>query len=210
MPEFSSYLNTFIGLFAVVNPIGNLAIYLGLTAECSNREKQQIVFTTSVAFAIILLIAMVIGEAILKAFGISIASFRTAGGFLIFIMGLHMLQAKTSRTKHTPEENEEAQNASSIAIVPLAIPVLAGPGSISTVIVLAHSTNTLTDQMILAITIVTLSVLIFALFRVAPAIAKLLGKTGMNIVTRLMGLITMAIAIEFMAKGLQVLFPGWQ
>ena len=150
------------------------------------------------------------GEAILSAFGISIASFRVAGGFLIFIVGFHMLQAKTSEGKHTSEENEEAQAANSIAIVPLALPLLAGSGTISSVIVLAHKTQSLTDKLGLSVVIILLGSLICISYCFAPVIGKMLGKTGMNIVTRLMGLVTMAMAVEFMANGLGTLFPGWK
>ena len=141
MTEFSDYLNSFIALFAVSNPIGNLPIYLGLTADRSPKERQQTIRTASFAFAIILLVSLLMGQTILAAFGISIASFRVAGGFLIFLMGFHMLQGKTSTVSHTKEENQAAQEASSIAIVPLALPLLAGPGTISSVIVFAHNTQ---------------------------------------------------------------------
>jgi multiple antibiotic resistance protein len=204
-----SFIHNFIGLFAIANPIGNLPIYMGLTAGKSNKETQKIVLVASIAFIIILVVSLLMGEAILSAFGISIASFRVAGGFLIFLMGMHMLQAKTSGVRHTQEENEEAQSADSIAIVPLAIPILAGPGTISTVIVFAHNTSSIADKLEETGVIVALAILIFGLYRSSNYISKLLRKTGMNIVTRIMGLITMAIAVEFMAKGLQTLFPGW-
>lgn len=208
--NFSDYLNSFIALFAISNPIGNLPIYIGLTANRSKKQREQIIRTASIAFAIILIVSCFMGEAILSAFGISIASFRVAGGFLIFLVGFHMLQAKTSQVKHTSEENEEAQVANSIAIVPLALPLLAGPGTISSIIVLAHKTQSLTDKLGLSIVIIILGSLIFISYSFAPIIGKLLGKTGMNIVSRLMGLITMAMAVEFMANGLGTLFPGWQ
>ncbi len=207
---FSDYINGFVALFAISNPIGNLPIYIGLTANRNKKQRQQTIRTASLAFAIILIVSCFMGEAILSAFGISIASFRVAGGFLIFIVGFHMLQAKTSEIKHTSEENEEAQTANSIAIVPLALPLLAGPGTISSVIVLAHKTQSLTDKLGLSIVIILLGSLIFIVYSFAPIIGKVLGKTGMNIVTRLMGLITMAMAVEFMANGLGTLFPGWQ
>lgn len=209
MSDFS-FIHNFVGLFAVANPIGNLPIYLGLTAEKTIGQKKQIITTASIAFSIILVVSLFIGEAILSAFGISIASFRVAGGFLIFLMGLHMLQAKSSGTRHTEAENQEAQQADSIAIVPLAIPILAGPGTISTVIVFAHNNQSLLGKLEESLVIIGLTILIYLLFRSAPFISKTLGQTGMNIVTRIMGLITMAIAVEFIAKGLQTLFPGWQ
>ena len=208
--SFSDYINSFVALFAISNPMGNLPIYIGLTANRSKKQRQQTIKTTSIAFAIILIVSCFMGEAILSAFGISIASFRVAGGFLIFIVGFHMLQAKTSAVKHTSEENQEAQSANSIAIVPLALPLLAGPGTISSVIVLAHKTQSLTDKLGLSLVIVLLSSMIFISYSFAPVIGRLLGKTGMNIVTRLMGLVTMAMAVEFMANGLVTLFPGWK
>ncbi len=208
--NFSDYINSLIALFAISNPIGNLPIYIGLTANKTKKQRQQTIRTASIAFAIILIVSCFMGETILSAFGISIASFRVAGGFLIFIVGFHMLQAKTSEVKHTSEENEEAQTANSIAIVPLALPLLAGPGTISSVIVLAHKTQSLTDKLGLSIVIIILASIIFLTYSFAPIIGKLLGKTGMNIVTRLMGLITMAMAVEFMANRLGTLFPGWK
>lgn len=208
--NFPDYLNSFVALFAISNPIGNLPIYIGLTANRSKKQTQQTIRTASIAFAIILIVSCFMGEAILSAFGISIASFRVAGGFLIFIVGFHMLQAKTSEVRHTSEENEEAQAANSIAIVPLALPLLAGPGTISSVIVFAHKTESFTDKLGLSIVIILIGSLIFVAYSFAPVIGKILGKTGMNIVTRLMGLITMAMAVEFMANGLATLFPGWK
>ncbi len=208
--NFSEYVNSFITLLAISNPIGNLPIYLGLTAEKTKKQKQQTIKTASIAFAIILIVFCFMGEVILSAFGISIASFRVAGGFLIFIFGFHMLQAKTSEIHHTSEENKEAQTADSIAIVPLALPLLAGPGTISSVIVLANKTQLLIEKIGLSIVIIILASLIFISYSFAPVIGNFLGKTGMNIVTRLMGLITMAMAVQFMADGLEVLFPGWK
>lgn len=104
--NFPDYINGFVALFAISNPIGNLPIYIGLTANRSKQQRQQTIRTASIAFAIILIVSCFMGEAILSAFGISIASFRVAGGFLIFIVGFHMLQAKTGEVKHTSEENE--------------------------------------------------------------------------------------------------------
>lgn len=208
--NFSEYINSFITLLAVSNPMGNLPIYLGLTADKTKKQKQQTIKTASIAFIIILIVSCFIGEIILSAFGISIASFRVAGGFLIFIYGFHMLQAKTSEINHTSEENKEAQTADSIAIVPLALPLLAGPGTISSVIVLAQKNQSLIEKIGLSIVIIIVGILIFVTYSFAPIIGNFFGKTGMNIVTRLMGLIIMAMAIQFMVDGLEVLFPGWK
>jgi multiple antibiotic resistance protein len=209
MNEFSFFHN-FVGLFAVANPIGNLPLYLGLIAGKTAKENTRTITTTAIAFSIILCVSLFLGEAILDAFGITVDSFRVAGGFLIFLMGLNMLHAKSSVATHTKEEHQEAQQADSIAIVPLAIPILAGPGTISTVIVYAHNSPSLVDKMTEVSVIVALAVVIYVLYRSAPLINRALGKTGMNIVTRIMGLITMAIAVQFMADGLKALFPAWQ
>jgi len=208
MPDISEYLKLLAGLLAIVDPIGTIPIYLGMTRHNTLDERRQIALTASISFAIILIVSLFLGEQLLEAFGIGIPSFRTAGGVLIFTMGLSMLQAHESGAKQTEEERAESVVKESVAVVPLAIPLLAGPGAISTVIVYAHSDNSWLHYGLMSSVILTVAILIFIALRIAPLIGARLGKTGMNIVTRIMGLITLAIAIEFIAAGLTALFPG--
>lgn len=196
-----------VGLISIVNPIGGVPIFLSLTDGRSAAQRRRIGLTTSLALLVILLVALSGGEAILRFFGIGIPSFRLAGGILILLMALSMLRAESTPMKHTSEEHRESTHKESISVVPLAMPLLAGPGAISTVIVYAHGDAGWGHYAhgILAIFITAAAVLV--VLSLASRVEKAMGRTGMNIVTRVMGLIIAAIAVEFMAEGLVELFP---
>jgi multiple antibiotic resistance protein len=155
----------------------------------------------------VLIIALLAGEPILHFLGISLASFRVAGGILMLLMGISMLYASPDRSRHTPEEQEESYQRDSVAIVPLAIPLLSGPGAISTTIVYAHSQYSIENYLLVCAVILSVSAIILAILLTAPKIARMMGHTGMNVITRVMGLILASIAVEFIAKGLKALFP---
>lgn len=207
MLEYSEYFKMLIGLIAIINPIGAIPIFLSITSDYNTSEKRMIAVTATTSVLIILLVSLYSGELILDFFGISINSFRVAGGLLILLMAIAMLHAKTSHTKQTSEELDEVNNKKSIAIVPLAIPLLAGPGAISTVILYAHKGSGLWHYSIITTFIVIICLFILAIFWLLPYISKYISKTGTNIFTRIMGLILAAIAIEFIANGLKGLFP---
>ncbi len=201
------YLKIFTGIVSVLNPLGAIPIFLSLTSARSNRERASIAVVAAVSATAILMIAAVSGEAILDFFGICIASFRVGGGILILLMAISMLHAKTSHAKHSPDEAREAEDMESIAVVPLAVPLLAGPGSISTVIVYSHEAKDLVELGALGLVILLTGILVWLVLRLAVPIGTRLGTTGINIVVRLLGLILAAIAVEFMAAGLRGLFP---
>lgn len=202
------YLKTFIGLLAIVNPIGAIPIFISLTTGADDAQRLKIVNTVAVAVGIILLAALFIGEALLEFFGITVNSFRVGGGILILLMSVAMMHAKISPVIQTKQESEESMDRDSIAIVPLSIPLLAGPGAISTVIIDAHKAVDLAHYAIIALEIVFLSLTLWAVLRLSPIIAKRITATGINIFTRIMGLILAAIAVEFIAIGLKGLFPA--
>jgi multiple antibiotic resistance protein len=199
--ESTEYLKLLVGLVSVVNPIGAIPVFLSLTRERGRGERRSIARQTSVAVLVILGIALVGGEAVLRFFGIGIASFRCAGGILVFLMALSMLRAEPSGIRQTPEEGLESSQKESIAVVPLAMPMLAGPGAVSTVIVYAHSSPTWRHAGFMGLAIAGTALATYAALRFAPLIEGMLGQTGMNVVTRVMGLILAAIAIELMAGG---------
>ncbi len=202
------YVKMFTGVISVLNPIGAIPVFLGLTSSKDNRERRTIAGVTALSTTLILLVAAVSGEAILDFFGISISSFRVGGGILILLMAISMLHAKTSHAKHTPDEAKEAEDMESIAVVPLAIPLLAGPGSISTVIVYAHEAKNLLELGALGIVILISGLIVWTVLRLAVPIGAKLGTTGINIAVRLLGLLLAAIAVEFMTAGIKGLFPG--
>jgi len=206
MSAFALY---FASIFSIVNPLAAIPVYLGVTAGTPAEIRRSIPRKTAVASTIILLAAYAVGESLLAFFSISIASLRVAGGILIFAMAWSMLQAKPSRQKQTPEEAEEATRRDSLAVVPLAMPLLAGPGAIS-VMILWSTRNGAGGGHLPAVAAVTaVALTIWIILGLANPISKLLGKTGMNVATRFMGLILAAVAVEFITGGLLDLFPAW-
>lgn len=148
--------------------------------------------------------ALFAGEWILAFFGISVSSFSVGGGILILLMAISMLHARLSLTVQTKEEAEESDSKGSIAIVPLATPLLAGLGAMSTVVLVAHEGTSFGHYALISLAIITVGTCIWMALHMAPWISQRLGKTGINIFTRIMGLFLTAIAVEFIAKGLRV------
>ena len=205
--SFNEYLKFFIALLGIVNPVGILPIFINMTASQDAATRNRNGTLAALSMGIILLLVLVSGEAILRFFSISVDSFRVGGGILILLMAISMLNAKVSNVKQTREEELDSAERDSVAVVPLGTPLLAGPGAISTVILYAQRHPLPAHTLSLAAAILILAVLTALLFRLAPTINGLLGRTGINIVTRLMGLIMAAMGVEFIANGLRHLFP---
>jgi len=204
---WSVYLKYFAGLIAIVNPIGAVPLFIDMTGQQTPAQRKHTGLVASIATCVVLLVVLVTGEEILRFFGISIGSFRVGGGILLLLIAISMLHARTSPVKHTEEEAVDSSERDSVAVVPLAVPILAGPGAISTVILYAQHSSFLGHYVLLAGEIVLVSLAVWVCFSAAPYLARILGKTGINIVTRLMGLIMAAIGVEFIAFGLKQLFP---
>ncbi len=204
---FNEYLKFFVALVAVVNPVGMIPVFINLTASQDVNERNKTGTVSGLSVGIILLAVLFTGEAILRFFGISVGSFRVGGGILILLMAIAMLNAKMSNIRQTKEEELDSAERESVAVVPLATPLLAGPGAISTVILHAQRHDSPLHHLYLSLAIIALSALTVVLMRLAPHISQWLGKTGINIVTRLMGLVMAAMGVEFIAHGLKQLFP---
>jgi multiple antibiotic resistance protein len=208
MEIWTEYMKFFAGLLSILNPVGTIPIFINLTSSMSESERHRTGRMSAFAVLLILSVSLVFGRPILDFFGITIASFRVAGGILILFIAVSMMHATTSQAKQTQEEVDDAVDKDSVAFVPLGIPLLAGPGSISTVIVYAHKGPTITHDIIIWFEIIIVSLLVWVTFRTAPYISTLLGRTGMNVITRIMGLIMAAVAVEFITTGLKQLLPG--
>jgi len=198
--ESTDYLKVFLGLVSIVNPIGAVPVYLELTQERPPAERRAIALHTSAAVLIILWVALLGGEHVLEFFGIGLPSFRCAGGILLMLMAVSMLRAEPTPIRHTAQEVETSLRQP-VAVVPLAMPMLSGPGAISTVIVYAHSNRSWEQTGYMAAVIAGAALVTYAVLRFAPFFERLLGQTGMNVVTRVMGLILAAIAVELIAGG---------
>jgi multiple antibiotic resistance protein len=208
MSEWAYLFKTGVALFAIVNPIGNLPVFISATNQWSKREKSRTANIVGITVFAVLAITTFFGNDILDFFSISIPSFQVGGGILILLMSINMMHGKQSHTRQTPEEAQTMADKSAIAIVPLSIPIYAGPGAISSVIISADKSVNFIHQTSLLIPIAVVSLLVWLTLRLSSNITQWLGTIGINIITRLMGLILAAMSVEFIAHGITGLFPN--
>ncbi|MFZ2988248.1 MarC family protein [Ideonella sp.] len=203
------FLKPLIALLAIVNPIGVVPFFIHFTQGFSREERKRTIRTSSLAAFAVVAISSVAGLKLIEIFGISIASFQVGGGLLLLISSMHMLNAQPaeSRREDVNEGQAKADAGSSIAVVPLTIPLLTGPATISTMVIYAEKTRTFWEHAALVGYGVVIGAATFLAFSAAGRIAKVLGQTGINVMTRLMGLILAAMAVELLADGLIKLFP---
>lgn len=206
MLEYTEYTKFLVALIAIVNPIGIVPIYITMTADATSPERARIAKIVVIAATTILLISLFFGEMILSFFGISINSFRVGGGIMLLLMAISMLQTSHGNIKQNRDLVEHT--GESIAVVPLAIPLLAGPGAISTVIINAYKGHGIMHYTFMASNILILGTILWLLFKVMPWIEERISPLGINVSTRIMGLILAAIAVEFIANGMKGLFPA--
>lgn len=168
MLDYTDYIKIFIALLAVVDPLGVMPIIAGLTARFSRLELHRTARTVSLTVLTILLLALFLGDRLLSFFGISIHSFKVSGGILLMLMAMAMLQAKTSETVHNQSEAEEGEGRQEIAFVPLSMPLLAGPGAISTVILYAQNGSGSMHFLFMALDIVFIALILWGVIRCIP------------------------------------------
>ena len=207
MIEWSYLLKIAIALFAIVNPIGNVPIFITATAGWNKNERKKTAITVAFTVFTVLLISTVFGDKLLEFFGISLPSFQVGGGILMLLIAISMMHGKQSAAQQTPEEAQTLAERKATAIVPLSIPLLAGPGAISSMIIAAQQHPSFLSHLTLSVPIAAVSLLVWLSLALSGAIARQLGIIGINVVTRLMGLILSAMAVEFIAHGLIGLFP---
>lgn len=208
LPVWAEQIKYLVGIFAILNPLGVIPVYLSLMADRSPEQMHRTALKTAIAVAIILILAVWAGDGLLTFFGIGVPAFRIAGGLLVLIIAIAMFDARTSSARHTDAEQAEAELKNDIAVVPLAIPLLAGPGAISLAIVDAHQAGGLPGKLVFCLGIVVVAAVVWLVLRLAEPIGQRLGTGGLNIATRVMGLILAAMAVQFMADGMLELFPG--
>lgn len=208
LPVWSEQIKYLVGIFAILNPLGAIPIYLSLTADRRPQEMHHTAAKAAIAVAVILVLTVWAGDALLSFFGIGLPAFRIAGGLLVLLIAIAMFHARTSPARQTDAEQTEAESKNDIAVVPLAIPLLAGPGAISLAIVDAHQAGSWPDKLVFSLGIVGVAAIVWVILRLAEPIGERLGTAGLNIATRVMGLILAAMAVQFMADGLLALFPG--
>ncbi|WP_342612594.1 MarC family protein [Burkholderia ambifaria] len=201
-------LKSFISLLALINPVGAVPFFLSLTAQQTDGERRRTIRIASVSVFCVMTVTTLLGQQIIDFFGISVGSLEVGGGIIMLLMAINMLNAQIGNTRSTPEERYEAESKDNIAVVPLAIPLLTGPGSISTVIIYAANSRHWYERAGLIAIGAALAFLCFVAMRLAEPIANWIGRTGINIATRLMGLMLSALAVEFIVNGLRALLPA--
>jgi len=188
----------FAALFSVMNPLGTVPVFVGLTKGKTKKEIINIALYASINVFIILLISFFLGKYLLVFFGISIQSLKIAGGMIITTSGFALLTGTFSKHKGMKKSIEEdAQKRSDITLTPLAIPMLAGPGTISLLITYNQAYNTVIEILILTAAILSISILTFFILRSSNLIVKYLGASGLNALSRIIGFIVIAIGVEY-------------
>jgi multiple antibiotic resistance protein len=202
-------LKPLIALLAIVNPIGVIPFFIAFTQDFSPAERQRTIKVASFSAFVVIAVSAIAGLKIIEFFGISLASFQVGGGTLLLISSLQMLNAQPAeaRPSDVDEGNQKVDAGASIAVVPLTVPLLTGPATISTIVIYAEKTRHVWELGVLVGYGVVIGLVTFATFAASGRIAKVLGQTGINVMTRLMGLILAAMAVELLADGLIKLFP---
>jgi multiple antibiotic resistance protein len=202
-------LKPLIALLAIVNPIGVLPFFISFTQGFTPEQRLRTIRVSAFSAFLVVALSALAGLKIIEFFGISIASFQVGGGTLLLISALQMLNAQPAESKpgDIAEGSERAHAGASIAVVPLTIPLLTGPATISTMVIYAQHSRHWWQLAVLVGYGVVVGLATYLAFSAAVRIARLLGKTGIDVMTRLMGLILAALAVEIMADGLTQLFP---
>ncbi|MCW8964138.1 MAG: NAAT family transporter [Gammaproteobacteria bacterium] len=207
MEHWTEYTRFFTALLVILNPFIAIPILLSLTRNYDIVERYRVGMIAAVTVAIVLGIMALTGETVLMWLGTSLGSFRVGGGIVLFLMALAMLQAQADPVRTTPSEEEDAAKRASVAVVPIAIPLLAGPGAMSTVIIAMDRSDAPYHAFMILLTIAFVSFILWLVLRYAEQIGHLLGEIGLNILTRIFGLMLAAISVEVIANGLKQIFP---
>ncbi len=200
------FILSFAALFSVINPLGTVPIFVGLTQENTIKERNVIAFFTSIYVLTILLLSFYLGQYILSFFGISLDALKIAGGLIIASSGFALLTGKFSEHKGMKQrEKDDAFNRSEISLTPLAIPMLAGPGTISLLISYQQTYSKLSQQLFIIGAILCVSVGIYFILKGAHYIVKLMGASGINALSRIIGFIVIAIGVQYILSVVVVL-----
>ncbi len=205
---FPEFLQAFATLFAILDPIGNMPVFLALTADLPPEGRRRVALRATVYMMAVLVFFSLAGRAIFGLFGVTLAAFRVTGGLILLKVGFDMLEARGNRMKRTEEEESAAREKEDVSLIPLAIPMLAGPGAISAVLVLTDAGHGLAGAGIVWLAVVANAVLVFLAFRLAEPLSRWLGPTGVRLVTRLMGLLLASLAVQFVIRGVQEIWLG--
>ncbi|MFU8812987.1 MAG: MarC family NAAT transporter [Balneolaceae bacterium] len=200
------FVASFTSLFSVVNPLAAMPVFLTLTGRYTDAERTKTAQKATIYMFCVLITFLLIGTYVLSFFGISLPGIRIAGGLIIMRAGYAMLNPNDSGKKLTDEDHEAAMEKEDISFSPLALPLLSGPGSIAVVIGFASQADGMLEYGVNALSILLVVIFSYLLLRLAPISAKYIGHTGLNVMTRLMGFIVLAISVQFILSGISQYF----
>jgi len=203
LQALESLMTILIPLVIIMDPLGNLPFFLLFTEENSPSQRRRVAAVSSLTACIILILFGMTGDAILRFFGIGLPAFQLAGGFVFFVYALQMLHVIPGGVKSTSEEEQEGVEKENVALVPLATPLLAGPGAITAVLVWQETPQSPVNTGLLLAAIVMSCLIVYLTFHFGASIARAMGVGGIRVVTRLMGLLLAVIAVQFMVSGFQ-------
>ncbi|MGD0817260.1 MAG: NAAT family transporter [Methanomassiliicoccales archaeon] len=211
--SFEFAITVFAAIFAIVNPIGNIPVFVAITQDYTPEQKRRVIRKVCIVAVSVLLAFGIFGNYIFAIYGITIPAFKIAGGLLLFSIAFNMTRGQVGRTKMTGEEHEEALEKEEVGVVPLGIPLFAGPGAITTVMIYISFATTSND-VVFDLSSIFLSIIFtvaasYFLLRYAEPIFSRMGKSGAGAFTRIMGLLLAAIAIEFIITGTFSAIDAW-
>lgn len=205
------FLTTFASLFTVVNPFGTMPVFLGLMDEATKQEKNKVALKATIAMAVILLLFFIAGNYIIGFFSISINALRIGGGLIITTSGFALLSGKFTNHKGVEKKSvqEDMETREDVSITPLALPMLAGPGSISLLIGLNIEHTSVVNKSIIIVAILLVSVVTYFILKFSPIMIKFLGASGLNALSRIIGFFVIALGIEFILGSIDSLIAGF-
>lgn len=206
-PAISDILKFSITLLSIINPLGAIPVFLGFTKNHKNLNIKNVTNTCAIATSTTILISLICGQSLLNFFGISVASFTIGGGLLLFTMAFSMISGQQSNSRINSDEIRSFDFEREIGIIPLAIPLLSGPGAISTSIIHAKNFTTSIHWIAGIIMVILIGILVKIILSYAQTIGDKLGQIGLNVLTRIMGLILLSMSIEMIAFGIKEIIP---
>ncbi len=205
MPEVAFFLKALISLIAIMNPFSSVPIVISLVQDYSVKKIRIIAFKAALYAAFILIFFLFTGDLLFKFMGITLPAFKVGGGILLFLIALNLVYGEFGKEKGKKHEIEAALQRENIALIPLAMPLLAGPGSITTVLILRASAKSMKEVALLLGAIIVASFVAFIVFVSSYLLYNLLGRAGINVLSRVTGILLLAVSVQFITEGLKVL-----
>ncbi len=202
--DISLITKTFITFFTVIDPLGLVPVVLVILANNNPKERKKIITRAVIISALVIFVFALLGKFLIESLGIGLYAFNIAGGVLLFLIALDMLFGRTPGTRETPIEEKEAISSSDVSVFPLAIPMIAGPGTIATTILFTdHASGNSMSILILAVVLILILFIAWVVMIKSSLIMKLIGRTGILVFSRILGIILAALAVQYILNGIQ-------